>query len=163
MDFYLARHGEAVPDIENPRRPLSDRGRREVERVARVLLERKVQIAEIVHSGKLRAQQTAEILAQVLTPAKGVRKTGGLSPEDDPLEAKADLETRSESLMVVGHLPHLHRLASLLVLGDSERELVEFAPAGVVCLARSGAEWELRWTLTPDSVGAGVDPGKGMF
>lgn len=153
MDFYLARHGEAVPDIENPRRPLNDRGRREVERVARVMLERKVQISEIVHSGKLRAQQTAEILGRVLTPAKGVREIGGLSPEDDPLEAKVELEARSEPLIVVGHLPHLHRLASLLVLGDSERDLVEFAPAGVVCLSHTGVGWELRWTLAPDSNG----------
>ncbi len=152
MDFYLARHGEAVPESENPQRPLSARGREAVERVARVMAGRGIRVSEILHSDKLRAKQTAEILGQILAPEKGVREIKGLSPDDDPLECKVELEGSGESLMVVGHLPHLARLASLLVFEDPERDLVEFAPAAVLCLSRADAQWELRWTLTPESL-----------
>jgi phosphohistidine phosphatase len=51
--------------------------------------------------------------------------------------------------MIVGHLPHLSRLASLLVLGEAEKEVVRFRMGAVVCLARSGESWSIDWTLIP--------------
>src|SRR2546428_4370090 len=63
MDCYLVQHGEAKPEREDPARPLTDRGRREVERVAEGAQRSGVEIAEVVHSGELRAQQTAELAA----------------------------------------------------------------------------------------------------
>jgi phosphohistidine phosphatase len=150
MDFYLVRHGEAEPEHLSRRRPLTSDGRREVEKVARAAAARRLKIAEILHSDKLRAQETAEILARFLSPARGVRKTSGLSPEDDPLLAKAELEAAEESLMLVGHLPHVGRLAALLLVGDSEKTVVNFTPATMVCLARAQGTWRLGWTLSPE-------------
>lgn len=150
MEFYLVRHGEARPEHEDPRRPLSDRGRKGVEKVARALAAKKINVAEILHSDKLRARETAEILARLLSPRGGLRQIRGLSPEDDPALAGGDLETADEPLMLVGHLPHLSRLVSLLVRGDPEIQPVDFTPAAVVCLSRTKGAWELRWTLTPD-------------
>ena len=150
MDFFLVRHGEAKPEYEDPRRPLTARGRREAEKIARALGAKRVAVGEILHSGKLRAKQTAEIMARVLSPARGVRAITGLAPEDDPLLAKAELEAAGASVMLVGHLPHLGRLAALLVADDSERSVVEFPPASVACLARAEGGWRLTWNLTPD-------------
>lgn len=152
MDFFLVRHGEAKPDHDDPRRPLSDRGRTDVEKIARAAVAKKVKVDGILHSEKLRARQTAEILARFLSPAGGVRETSGLAPEDDPLLAAAELEAADASLMLVGHLPHLGRLASLLVTGDGERKIVEFLPATMVCVARSMEQWTLAWTIDPDEV-----------
>ena len=59
---------------------------------ARAAAARQIKIAEILHSEKLRAKETAEILTRFLSPARGVREISGLSPEDDPLSAKAELE-----------------------------------------------------------------------
>ncbi|OGQ83977.1 MAG: phosphohistidine phosphatase SixA [Deltaproteobacteria bacterium RIFCSPLOWO2_12_FULL_60_19] len=150
MDFFLVRHGEAKPEYEDPRRPLTGRGRREVEKVARALRKKNVAVAEVLHSGKLRAKQTAEIMARFLSPARGARETTGLAPEDDPALAKAELKAAGASVMLVGHLPHLGRLAALLVTGDSERSVVEFPPASVACLSGAEDGWKLAWSLSPD-------------
>jgi len=151
MDFYLVRHGTAKSESEDPQRPLSDRGQREVEEVGGAAAAKEVRISEILHSGKLRARQTAEILAQAIGPARGIRETRGLSPDDDPWILKAELDAAEEPLMLVGHLPHLGRLVSLLVAGDPDREIVDFPPAAVVCLSRAAA-WEVKWTLSPQRV-----------
>jgi len=149
MEAFLVRHGAAMSEHEDPKRPLSNPGRKGVEKVARALAARGIMVAEILHSDKLRAKETAEILARSLLPRAGVREIRGLAPEDDPWLAKAELEEASGPLMLVGHLPHLGRLASLLVAGDPERKVVDFQPAGVVCLCRAGGVWEIQWALSP--------------
>ena len=149
MEAFLVRHGEARSEHEDPKRPLSDPGREGVEKVARALAAKKIVVAEILRSDKLRAKETAEILARSLLPRAGVREIRGLAPEDDPWLAKAELEEASGPLMLVGHLPHLGRLASLLVTGDPEHQVVDFQPAAVACLSFAGGLWEIRWALSP--------------
>lgn len=151
MDFYLVRHGAAKAEHEDPRRPLSDQGRRDVAKIARAAAAKSIKIAEILHSDKLRAKETAEILARYLSPRGGVREIQGLSPQDDPLVAKAELEAAEQPVMLVGHLPHLSRLTILLLMGDSQNENINFATAAVVCLARKEEIWEVNWLLTPDA------------
>ncbi len=150
MLVYLVQHGEAKPDAENPARPLSDRGREEVHRVARHAAALGLQVAKIRHSGKLRARQTAEIFAAVLSPVRGVREMDGLAPADDPGKAQAELESAVEPLMLVGHLPHLGRLASSLLVGEPEREIIRFRNSAIVCLVKSESGWLLQWILTPE-------------
>lgn len=145
------RHGQAKPETEDPRRPLSSEGLREAENVARAAVARGVRVSAILHSDKLRARQTAEIFRQFLAPAGGTREARGLGPEDDPMVARAELEEAGEPFMLVGHLPHLGRLASLLVTGDPERGVVEFPSAGLVCVSCVQGRWEIRWTLTPQT------------
>ena len=153
MDCYLVQHGEPKPEQEDPARPLADRGRREVERVAQAAKHSGVEIAEIVHSGKLRAQQTAELLAAVLSPARGVRAVAGLAPMDDPAAARALLDRAAVPAMLVGHLPHLSRLTSLVLVGDPTREIVSFRMGAIVCLTREEERWRLKWIVTPEFVG----------
>lgn len=150
MNCYLVRHGEAKAETEDPARPLSDRGREEVTRVARHVGTMGLQIAEIRHSGKLRARQTAEILAEHLLPTHGLHEVEGLAPMDDPGEAQAEIEQAREPLMIVGHLPHLSRLASALLRGDPEPDIVQFQAGGIACLARVDGGFRLEGVLTPD-------------
>jgi len=148
MEFYLVRHGEAVSQAVNGQRPLTPGGRRDVEWIGRAAAERSIQPSKIFHSGLLRAQQTAEILSESLNRAAGIRELIGLRPDDDPLIAKAELESSTVSLMLVGHLPHMSRLASFLVAGDADRVLVEFAPATMVGLSYEDYRWKIIWKLT---------------
>ena len=148
MGLYLVRHGAAVQQGSDASRPLTDAGRKAVEQLAEAAAEKRVWVAEIVHSGILRAQQTAEIIAERLSPPRGVRAAEGLLPQDDPMIAKAELESAAEPLMLVGHLPHLARLAGLLVTGDSEREAAQFLPATLVCCSREDGLWKISWILT---------------
>jgi phosphohistidine phosphatase len=149
MDFYLARHGEAVADLIDPERPLTQAGRESVQRVASLAAEKGVRITVIYHSGILRAGQTAEIIARYLTPDDGVRTMPGLHPEDDPALAAAELAVARNPLMLVGHLPHLNRLASLLSCRDPDKKAIDFAPATIACYGRAGTLWTLNWTIAP--------------
>jgi len=150
VNFYLVRHGDAVSDTLDPRRPLSHIGQDQVERVARAVAARRARVSAIFHSGILRAEQTADIMASQLAPALGVRRITGLAPQDDPAIAEAELDTSPASVMLVGHLPHLNRLAGLLIYPNAEGDAVEFAPATIVCLSRQGSLWRLVWVLGPD-------------
>ena len=150
MQVYLVQHGEAKPETEDPSRSLSDRGREEVQRVARYAAALGLQVAEIRHSGKLRARQTAEILAAALAPPHGVQEIDGLAPADAPGKAVGEIESAREPLMLIGHLPHLRRLASLLLAGDPERGIIWFRNGAIICLVKSEGGWLLQWILTPE-------------
>ena len=149
MEFYLVRHGEAVSQAIDGQRPLTPGGRRVVTRLGQAAAISGVQPGQIYHSGLLRAQQTAEILSESLGPVEGVRELAGLRPDDDPVIAKAELESSTVSLMLVGHLPHISRLASFLVAGNAEQELVQFAPATVLGLFYENHHWKILWKITP--------------
>lgn len=156
MELLLVQHGEARPKEEDPARPLSDRGRRLVEQMAVFAARHGVKVDEIRHSGKLRARQTAAVLAEALEPPKGLREAPGLNPEDDVNDAAESLAHEHGRIMLVGHLPFLGRLAGLLLAGDPDAPVVQFRNAGIVHLVRDEdpeAPWSLRWAVTPDFVG----------
>jgi phosphohistidine phosphatase len=149
MNVYLVRHGEAVSEQQDPQRPLTSSGREAVERVAWMAAAKNVQVSAIFHSGILRARQTAEILAEALQCASTVQPLSGLRPQDDPAIAKAEIEASESPIMLVGHLPHLHRLLALLLSGDPESEVMEFPPATMICCSNDTSKWKICWTLTP--------------
>lgn len=146
--MYLAQHGKAFSEAEGPERRLTPEGVAETERVASFLAKAGVKVGRVVHSGKTRARQTAEIFARHL--GASVRAEDGLNPNDDPAIWAAKAEALAEDLMVVGHLPHLSRLASLLLTGDAQREVVKFRYSGVVKLEKAEAGWRLAWYITPE-------------
>ena len=150
MQLYLVQHGEAKPEAEDPARPLTDRGRDEVRRVANHAAALGLQVAEICHSDKLRARQTVEILAEHLSPRRGTREMDGLAPTDDPATARTAIGAAREPIMLVGHLPHLSRLASSLLVGDPAWEIIRFRMGAIVCLARAESGWLIQWILTPE-------------
>lgn len=149
MEVYLVQHGESKSETEDPTRPLTDRGREEVDAVARYVANLGIAVAQVFHSSKLRAKQTAELFAQHLVVPKGIAEREGLGPLDDPVKAEHLVAQAKGPLMIVGHLPHLSRLVSLLVLREVEKEVVRFRMGAVVCLVRSGESWSIDWTLIP--------------
>jgi len=149
MRVYLVQHGEAVSKEENPDRPLSEKGASDVRSVGDFLYQHaRLLIHEILHSGKLRAAETAELLARCLN---ATYDTGpDLQPNDDPGLWSEHLAARNKDVMLVGHLPHLERLASLLLCDDVDRCVVTFRNAGIVCLERDEeSAWHLNWAFTP--------------
>lgn len=149
MRVYLVQHGLAKDKSEDAERPLSSRGREDVVRCAGFLsLFEKPEPSRIVHSGKLRAQQTAEIFAEAWGGIS-VAAMLDLSPNDDPSVWSARISSMDKDVMLVGHLPYLQRLAGLLICGDSERETVQFHNGGVLCLERGRAGWTVLWHINP--------------
>ena len=154
MVLYLVRHAEAKTEEEDPERGLTDKGFREIARTALFARERGVAVSRILHSGKKRALQTAGTLANYLKPERGIVPSDGLSPMDDPAAAVGRLAQEQEDVMLVGHLPHLARLASLLLCGDGERNCIDFPSAGMVCLRRfEDGHWAVSWMIKPEMTG----------
>jgi len=151
LRLYLVQHAEAKPQAEDPARPLSEKGQEDIHRAANFIKAKGIEVSKIFHSGKLRAKQTAEALAEGISSAGGVEQAEGLAPLDDPGIWVNRLKEELEDLVLVGHLPHLSKLAGLLLAGDPERKVVGFRNGGVVCLERDEAEkWSVGWVLTPE-------------
>ena len=140
QNIYLVRHGEAMREGDDAARPLNARGHEEVERLAAYLAGIGVAVAEIRHSGKARARQTAEILAGVLHAP--LAQAQGMQPDDDPAPMAASLSQETRDLLLVGHLPHLAVLATLLLRGSAHPP-VHLRTAGLVHLQRDGDRWRL--------------------
>ena len=151
MRIYLVRHGEAKSSEEDPDRHLSEKGIRDVQKVAAFLRPLGLHVSAIWHSGKTRAAETAQITGSALLSAQGVVRRDGLAPNDPIGPVKRDLIDAAPALMIVGHLPFLSKLASALVAGDESRHMVAFQEGGVVCLVRSDqGDWGIRWMVVPE-------------
>jgi len=151
MHVYLVQHGKAKSAEEDPNRSLTDEGREEVRRVAEFLRERRITISLINHSGKPRAEETAHILASSIRCTTGPCRTDGMDPADDPAITANFLNVYTDDVLIVGHLPHLEKLTSLLMTGTPDRRPVQFRNGGIVCLEQSPkGVWSLVWAIVPE-------------
>lgn len=153
MQLYLAQHGAAKTEAEDPQRGVTEEGRHTVERMAGFLASLDFPLDCIEHSEKLRAQQTAEILAARLRSREGTKQIAGLAPNDDVEPMVTRLVKEEKSIMLVGHLPYLSRLVARLLGLDVNRVVVQFQMGGVVRIDRDVAgQWVVRWVLTPEAL-----------
>jgi phosphohistidine phosphatase len=150
MELVLVRHGEARSAIEDPTRSLTEHGVVTVRRMASRAAQAGVKVAQIRHSGKRRAEQTAALMAEQLKPAQGMIAVAGLDPDDDVHPVADGLREAQESLMLVGHLPFLDSLARVLLAGNADGRAIRFPPAGIVCLASQEGRWTVAWVMVPD-------------
>lgn len=149
--LYLVRHGDALPGADDFARPLSSKGSEDIGRLARFLKSLNIEAAEIWHSPRIRAVQTARLISEVLSFEKIIEKTG-ISPDDSP-EAAADiieeyflLQRKEKAVFIVSHMPLIPALGNLLA-GSSFPQAV---PCGAcACLeGKDGGRWILKnlWT-----------------
>jgi len=151
--IYFAQHGLAVSKADNPDRPLSEAGIRQTEAIARQLRHSATPVAQIIHSGKLRALQTAQIFATELN-LPTVATSEFLSPNDDVTLLARYLQTDAaiNNTLYIGHLPHLEKLVSFLITGKDEPSIIHYQNSGVVCLQKSESLYQLRWYVTPETL-----------
>ncbi len=153
MRVYLIQHAEAKREDEDPARPLSDEGWKTVLRTARLVKGLKIDVDQIAHSSKLRAEQTAKAIASHIGPPNGVLKDRNLEPLANPRFWTERLNSAQKNIMLVGHLPHLSKLASSLLVGNQEVELIAFRKGGIVCLERSQEDrWNIQWITPPETL-----------
>jgi len=152
MRLYLVQHGEATSKEIDPDRPLTKKGRKDVSQMAKFLKKKGIRVIATWHSEKLRAIQTAQILGEAISVE--TVKQEGLAPNDPVDKWLEELNTRVKDVMMVGHLPFLERLASLLLAGDESSQIVAFKPGAVACLKRedAGEKWSLAWIKLPELV-----------
>lgn len=123
MKLWLLRHGEAEPRARtDAERNLNEAGRLEVRDSAAHLQGRNLQA--ILVSPYNRAQQTAEIVRQVLGFSGTLETVPWLTPESDPDDALLYLGRRSEAeILLVTHQPLVGALGGLLVNGRRDTSL----------------------------------------
>jgi phosphohistidine phosphatase len=155
MLIYLVQHADAKREEEDLSRPLSEKGLKDIEKVASYVSKLNIKVHKIFHSSKLRALQTAEVLSENLKPTRGISEVDGLTPLDNPRIWAERLKGLPDDVILVGHLPHLGKLASLLLCGNADKNIVSFKMAGIVCLKRGDdGSFSLQWMLTPEIVAA---------
>jgi phosphohistidine phosphatase len=152
MFLYLMQHGLALAKDVDPERPLSEQGRAETRRVARAAAGAGIGVDEIWHSRKLRAKQTAEILAEHLQPVGGIIEMDGLAPMDDPVPVAARLAAEDRVILVAGHMPFLERLADLLLSPRGGQGVVRFTNSALVAIEKTPAGDRVALLVPPDFV-----------
>lgn len=153
MILYLVRHGDAKNKQEDPSRGLSDKGAEDVKKVAGYLAGLNLKVNRIFHSEKLRAMQTAQIIADNISVDHPITETDGLAPMDDPSIWFERICEMNDETMLVGHLPYLSIFSALLLSGDKDNGFVGFESGGIACFERGeSCKWELKWKADPESI-----------
>jgi len=153
MPLYLVRHGEAHSGAADPDPYLTEAGNATVDGMAQLAAAFSIPVSQILHSGKIRSRQTAEIFSRHLKPSKGATEITAINPYDDVTAIASELDPALNT-MIVGHLPFLERLVSDLVTGSPDRSIIKFQTGGIVCLDRmeKDGSWHVKWALMPKMV-----------
>ena len=156
MRLFCVRHGHAeyLPN-HTGERPLTQKGVDEVSKVAAYLKHKGIgmDVVHLMHSGKLRAQQSAEILASAVADGQSL-EVCALLRSDHPTAPLIDLiQEWYDDTMLVGHMPFMSQLVSALILGKDGCDILRFPPGTVVCLERiENRRWILNWIMHPNLV-----------
>ena len=149
MLLYVLQHGEAVPKEVQPDRPLSEQGIRDIRILALHMQNMGVQLGHVFHSGKLRAKQSAGLIAETISPDVQPVQTDGLNPNDDPMVILEDIEQMDTNILLVSHMPFVSRLCSTLLTGTADAEFASI-PGTLFCLEKADNKWRLAYMLRPD-------------
>jgi len=151
MKLYIVRHGRAASSVVDPQRALTQQGRAEVRKLADFIRRLDISVDSVWHSGKLRAAQTAEILAGAMTVKEPLTAHTGLAPNDDPSLMIEELVATDRDMMIVGHLPFVARLAAVLLIGSDAANPIAFKEATIASLnSPTPDNWQIEWLLGPE-------------
>jgi len=158
MRLFLLRHAEAAPGIPDAERALTGHGRAQVRKLAATLdWSCLADVRNIEHSGLARARQTAEDLVKLAGLKAPLVIRPGLRPNDDPRLIARDVIVSRDDRMLVGHNPHLGRLAGILLGGGAREVELILKKCGFIALERAEApnkdmplgRWRLLWLISP--------------
>jgi phosphohistidine phosphatase len=153
MIVYLIRHAHALDGDDDAARPLSAKGRKQIRRMA-ALLKRAglIETREFWHSPLVRARDTAALLAGEIRIKAKLVEVANIEPFAPPQKMAARLRKVRQSVVVVGHEPHLSALATLLLGGDAAQPRVVMKKCAVLALERTGRNWAVRWLISPETI-----------
>lgn len=154
MKLYLMRHGEAASKEDDPNQGLTHQGKLAIEALAKKLAskfshlpaEQGMNIEQVFHSEKTRAQQTAEIMTSIIAPEITPLCRENLKPNDNPENLLTDIETWTKNTLITSHLPFIPNLLALLT---KDQQAIRFDPGTIACLIKEGPSWRLEWIDQP--------------
>jgi phosphohistidine phosphatase len=165
IELYLMRHGIAAAlgeggVLKDADRPLTLEGRARIKQEALGIRELGLKFNMIFMSPLLRSRQTAEAVAEALDLQHKVKILDSLAPgrafvESEGKNAEIFLELGAyqfDRALLVGHMPDLSELASLLLTGNRNLNL-EFKK-GSICAVEVASlpprgPGLLRWLMAP--------------
>lgn len=160
MKLYIIRHGAAAAKEDcdsDADRPLTDEGRGQIERIARMLAALGACPSVILSSPFVRAVETAEIISQSLGGAPietSVSLTGDYTAAD-VLDAIDELDFKE--IAIVGHAPQLDEVVSRLTVGE-EIHVARLGKASCACVefeeGFGRGEGELVWLVSREVAAA---------
>ena len=158
MRLYLVQHANAIPKEDHSKRPLSKNGFKEIKWITSFFKQNgAINVYGVWYSTKQRAKQTADGLVKGLKLKASLKEVKQIAPKDDIHSIVKSLTSQSANIMLVGHRPHLTKLASYLVTGDENAESFNFQQCCVLCLERKSTgntakNWTVQWMVTPHLV-----------
>jgi phosphohistidine phosphatase len=156
MKLYLMRHAEAEAEAsvaDDSQRKLSEYGELQAAAMAKFLQGYGLQLGQVFHSGKLRAQQTAEFISQGLSLGDAPQVDSIFTGSDGLSPVVERINSWTENTLVVTHLPFISRLLSRLLISDADSRLVCFVPGTLISLEMvESAVWRLKWCINPELI-----------
>lgn len=151
MYILLMRHGDAVPDVIDASRPLSEVGIKQVSSVCDFLDGQSIALNTICHSQKTRSEQTAKIIAGHYDNIDSLQYLQTLDPSADANSFLDELIYYEQNTLFVGHLPNIQiYLHQLLESSTKAIPDIFFEPATVVILQKqSDADWKFVHGFNP--------------
>lgn len=147
MKLYLIQHGKALSEEHDPKRSLSQEGIKDTKKIADFIKPKNIAVDYIWHSKKERAIQTAKIISQTVS-YKEIIERNDINPNDPVDKLPEELKKLNKDVMIVGHLPFLQKLASLLLTGSETSAPISFINSGIICLD-SKEPWQVEWFIIP--------------
>lgn len=131
MELFLIRHAIADDGADDDARPLSAKGKKKFAEVVRGLAALEVRFDRVLHSHKLRALETADLLAPVTDGELEVTPLLAAAPSRALLHHLV-----GDTVAAVGHEPWLSELLAWLVTGDGRHgKAIDFKKGGVAWLS----------------------------
>jgi phosphohistidine phosphatase len=150
MEIYLIRHAHAEDGTDDAARVLSEKGQRQIRKMAAQMRRGELlEAREFWHSPLVRSRDTARLLAGRVGGGIRLVEVKGMEPYADPAGLARKVQKLRQSVAIVGHEPHLSALASLLLTGRSDPPLLILKKGAVAALEGSGRHWALRWLVSP--------------
>lgn len=135
MEAIIIQHGDAVDSAVNEQRPLSQKGREQFHNFAKFLDIINWKPDVILHSGILRAYESAAIVAEKFNCEVAVNKS--INPKDSPDAIIQYLIQEKRNIVVVTHKPFIDVLVAK-VLSTSQTGLITITNASPVFLSSDG-------------------------
>lgn len=153
MKIFIMRHGEAEFNAKtDAQRFLSLFGREQARRMAYWLNKKSINFDQVLVSPYLRAQQTLEVLREILVLPKNQKMMSELTPGGDPEWISHYLKTLAKkgysSVLLISHLPLVDYLVSEFCPKQSP-PVFHTAAMTHLDLDIDKNETSLNWHITP--------------
>lgn len=158
VELYLVRHAHAGNSVRwdgpDDLRPLTAKGRSQAERLGLILAGVALQPDLLLSSPKVRALQTAEILAEAINTTARVDERLGIGLSVGDLAAIIDEAGPITRLLLVGHDPDFSDISTDLVGAPISVRKGALVRIDLDARRISPGSGMLRWLIPPEALGA---------